>query len=96
MHFQRVFATALAALALIATLTATAFLTGCSESDSGDGQHEVNYAKVYNPDGTLLVEGEYEYASYGSQVITIKIDGVKYQTSYNNVVTMRWYEEAQQ
>lgn len=89
MHFRKFFM----AIALAAVL----MLTGCgSESDPGDGQHEVNYAKVYNPDGTLLAEGEYEYASYGSQVITIRIDGVRYQTSYNNVVTMRWYEEAQQ
>lgn len=74
-------------------LAAVLMLSGCSgESSSGDGQNKVSYAKVYNPDGTLLAEGEYEYASYGNQVVTIKIDGVKYQTSYNNVVTMRWYE----
>lgn len=85
MHFRKFF--------MVITLVAVLMLAGCgSESDSGDGQHMVSYAKIYNPDGTLLAEGEYEYASYGNQVITIKIDGVKYQTSYNNVVTMRWYE----
>lgn len=74
-------------------LAAVLMLVGCgSESDSGDGQHKVSYAKVYNPDGTLLAEGEYDscWVSYGT--VTVRIDGVKYQTGYVNVVTMQWYE----
>lgn len=69
-------------------------LTGCggnSEDEDEDGR-KVNYAKVYNPDGTLLAEGEYDscWVSYGT--VTVRIDGVKYQTGYTNVVTMCWYE----
>lgn len=74
-------------------LAAVLMLTGCgSESDSGNGQHKVNYAKVYNPDGTLLADGEYDscWVSYGT--VTVRIDGVEYQTGYANVVTMQWYE----
>lgn len=92
MRFQRLFATALAALALIATLTATAFLTGCSGSESDDEGRKVSYAKVYNPDGTLLVEGEYDSCWVSTGCVTVRINGVKYQTGYQNVVTMWWYE----
>ena len=63
-------------------LAAALMLTGC----------RVKYAKIYNPDGTLLTEGEYESCYYGNQVVTIEINGVKYQTAYVNVVTMWWYE----
>ena len=89
MHFRKFFM----AIALAAVL----ILIGCgSESDSGDGQHKVNYAKVYNPDGTLLAEGEYDSCWVSSSYVTLRINGVKYQTGYQNVVTMWWYEEVQQ
>lgn len=85
MRFQKLFAAAVLASALM--------LTGCGEkSESDENLPRVKYAKVYNPDGTLLVEGEYESCYYGNQVVTIEIDGVKYQTAYVNVVTMWWYE----
>lgn len=74
-------------------LAAALMLTGCaSESDSDDGQHKVNYAKVYNPDGTLLVEGDYDVAWLNTEYVTIKINGVKYRTSYKNIVMMSWVE----
>ena len=63
-------------------LAAALMLTGCG------GKSE----PIYNPDGTLLTEGEYESCYYGNQVVTIEINGVKYQTAYVNVVTMWWYE----
>lgn len=78
-------------------LAAVLMLIGCgSESDSGDGQRKVNYAKVYNPDGTLLVEGEYDSCWAVSSYVTVRINGIEYQTGYNNVVTMWWYEDSPQ
>ena len=88
-RFRSSFTMASATMALAAAL----MLTGCSGgSESDKDLREINYAKVYNPDGTLLVEGKYESCYYGNQVVTIKINGVKYQTAYVNVVTMWWYE----
>lgn len=73
-------------------LAAALMLTGCGGNSKDEDGRKVNYAKIYNPDGTLLVEGEYEFCFYGNQVVTIEINGVKYQTAYVNVVTMWWYE----
>ncbi len=73
-------------------LSAALMLTGCGGNSKDEDGRKVNYAKIYNPDGTLLVEGEYESCFYGNQVVTIEINGVKYQTAYVNVVTMWWYE----
>ena len=78
---------------IAATVLATALmLTGCGGNSKDEDGRKVNYAKIYNPDGTLLVEGEYESCFYGNQVVTIEINGVKYQTAYVNAVTMWWYE----
>lgn len=73
-------------------LAAVLMLTGCGGNSKDEDGRKVNYAKIYNPDGTLLVEGEYESCFYGNQVVTIEINGVKYQTAYVNAVTMWWYE----
>lgn len=73
-------------------LAAALMLTGCGGNLEDEDGRKVNYAKIYNPDGTLLTEGEYESCYYGNQVVTIEINGVKYQTAYVNVVTMWWYE----
>ena len=73
-------------------LLAALMLTGCGGNSKDEDGRKVNYAKIYNPDGTLLIEGEYESCYYGNQVVTIEINGVKYQTAYVNVVTMWWYE----
>lgn len=77
---------------MAAVLAAALMLTGCGGNSGDEDGRKVNYAKVYNPDGTLLVEGEYESCFYGNQVVTIEINGVKYQTAYVNAVTMWWYE----
>lgn len=77
---------------MAAVLAAALMLTGCGGNSEDEDGHKVNYAKIYNPDGTLLTEGEYESCYYGNQVVTIEINGVKYQTAYVNVVTMWWYE----
>lgn len=84
MRFRRLIAAAVLAAALM--------LTGCGGNSEDEDGRKVNYAKVYNPDGTLLAEGEYDscWVSYGT--VTVRIDGVKYQTGYTNVVTMWWYE----
>lgn len=84
MRFRRLIAAAVLAAALV--------LTGCGGDSKDEDGRKVTYAKVYNPDGTLLVEGEYDscWVSYGT--VTVRIDGVKYQTAYKNVVTMWWYE----
>lgn len=73
-------------------LSAALMLTGCGGNSKDEDGRKVNYAKVYNPDGTLLAEGECDscWVSYGT--VTVRIDGVKYQTGYANVVTMWWYE----
>lgn len=85
MRFRRLIAAAVLAAALM--------LTGYGgKSEPDENLHRVKYAKIYNPDGTLLTEGEYESCYYGNQVVTIEINGVKYQTAYVNVVTMWWYE----
>ena len=85
MRFQKLIAAAV--------LAATLMLTGCGgKSEPDENLHRVKYAKIYNPDGTLLAEGEYESCSYGNQVVAIEINGVEYQTSSVNVVTMWWYE----
>lgn len=74
-------------------LAAVLMLTGCGgKSEPDENLNRVKYAKIYNPDGTLLTKGEYESCYYGNQVVTIEINGVKYQTAYANVVTMWWYE----
>lgn len=84
MRFRRLIAAAVLAAALM--------LTGCGGNSKDEDGRKVNYAKVYNPDGMLLAEGEYDscWVSYGT--VTVRIDGVKYQTGYTNVVTMCWYE----
>lgn len=84
MRFRKLIAAAVLAAALV--------LTGCGGDSKDEDGRKVTYAKVYNPDGTLLVEGEYDscWVSYGT--VTVRIDGVKYQTAYKNVVTMWWYE----
>lgn len=85
MRFQKLIAATVLAAALM--------LTGCGgKSEPDENLHRVKCAKIYNPDGTLLAEGEYESCSYGNQVVAIEINGVEYQTSYVNVVTMWWYE----
>ena len=84
MRFRKLIAAAVLAAALV--------LTGCGGDSKDEDGRKVTYAKVYNPDGTLLVEGEYDscWVSYGT--VTVRIDSVKYQTAYKNVVTMWWYE----
>lgn len=81
-------------LLVTVALTVALLLTGCGDNSNSSDEESarVKYAKVYNPDGTLLVEGEYDSCFYGNGVVTIEIDGVKYQTAYMNVVTMWWYE----
>lgn len=84
MRFRKLIAAAVLAAALM--------LTGCSGDSKDEDGRKVTYAKVYNPDGTLLVEGEYDSCWVSYSTVTVRIDGVKYQTGYTNVVTMWWYE----
>ena len=86
MRFRKLFTAIVLATVLL--------LTGCVNNSNPDAEKsaQVKYAKVYNPDGTLLVEGEYDACIYGNCVVTIEINGVKYQTAYTNVVTMLWSE----
>lgn len=85
MRFRKLIAAAVLAAALM--------LAGCGgKSEPDENLRLVKYAKVYNPDGTLLVEGEYDSCWVSYSTVTVRIDGVKYQTGYTNVVTMWWYE----
>lgn len=70
-------------------LVAALMLTGCGGNSEDEDGYKVNYAKVYNPDGTLLAEGEYDSCRVFYGTVTVSIDGVKYQTGYTNVVTMQ-------
>lgn len=87
----------LAAVMVLSALVLVGCATGSSESNS-DKTQAVYYAKVYNPDGTLLAEGncmkpnDGNRASYQNDIVCIEIDGVTYKTSYNNIVVMSWRE----
>lgn len=87
----------LAAVMILSALVLVGCATGSSESNSDETQ-VVYYAKVYNPDGTLLAEGncmkpnDGNRASYQNDIVCIEIDGVTYKTSYNNIVVMSWRE----
>lgn len=87
MRFRKLFAAIVLAAALM--------LAGCGGNSEDDDVRMVIYAKVYNPDGTLLVEGECTKASStrAYNYVSIKINGVTYDTGPNNVVVMSWYEE---
>ena len=87
----------LAAVMVLSALVLVGCATGSSESNS-DKTQAVYYAKVYNPDGTLLAEGncmkpnDGNRASYQNDIVCVEIDGVTYKTSYNNIVVMSWRE----
>lgn len=87
----------LAAVMVLSALVLVGCAAGSSESNS-DKTQAVYYAKVYNPDGTLLAEGncmkpnDGNRASYQNDIVCIEIDGVTYKTSYNNIVVMSWRE----
>lgn len=87
MRFRKLFA--------VIVLSAALMLTGCSDGGANSSEPaRVRYAKVYNPDGTLLAEGECSKAetSLGYGYASIEIDGVTYDTGLNNVIVISWYE----
>lgn len=92
MRFRKLFI-----VAILSALVLVGCATDSSESNS-DKTQAVYYAKVYNPDGTLLAEGncmkpnDGNRASYQNDIVCIEIDGVTYKTSYNNIVVMSWRE----
>ena len=58
-------------------------LPGCSSSEK-NGE---TYAYIFFPSGKMLVSGEVESATHGSNgFFSITIDGIEYQTHYMNVV----------
>lgn len=76
-------------------LSTALMLTGCSDGGASSSEPtRVRYAKVYNPDGTLLVEGECSKAQTGRAYgyASIEIDGVTYDTGLDNVIVISWYE----
>lgn len=87
MRFRKLFAAIILAAALM--------LAGCGGNSEDDDVRRVIYAKVYNPDGTLLAEGECTKArsTRAYNYVSIEINGVTYDTGPNNVVVMSWYEE---
>mgnify|MGYP007049971287 CR=1 FL=1 len=87
MRFCKLFAAIALSVALM--------LTGCSDGEANSSEPaRVRYAKVYNPDGTLLVEGECTKAQSGRAYgyASIEIDGVTYDTGLDNVIVISWYE----
>ena len=58
-------------------------LPGCSSSkENGE-----TYAYIFFPNGKMLVSGEVESATHGSNgIFSITIDGIEYQTHCMNVV----------
>ena len=92
MRFRKLFI-----VAILSALVLVGCAAGGSESNS-DKTQAVYYAKIYNPDGTLLTEGnctkpnDGSGASYQNDIVCIEIDGVTYKTSYNNIVVMGWRE----
>ena len=78
--------------ALALTICATALcgaLAGC-EADKAMGidEYPARTVYVYSPDGTLLDKGAYEGGSRSCDwpVISVKVNGKKYKTSWANVV----------
>lgn len=58
-------------------------LPGCSSSEK-NGE---TYAYIFFPNGKMLVSGEVESATHGSNgFFSITIDGIEYQTHCMNVV----------
>lgn len=92
MRFRKLFI-----VAILSALVLVGCAAGGSEPD-GSEPHVVYYAKIYNPDGTLLTEGnctkpnDGSGASYQNNIVCVEIDGVTYKTSYDNIVVMRWRE----
>ena len=82
---------------ILSVLVLVGCAAGSSESNS-DKTQAVYYAKIYNPDGTLLTEGnctnlnDGNRASYDNDIVRVEINGITYKTSYNNVIVMTWYE----
>ena len=61
-------------------------LPGCSFSE----ENGETYAYIFFPNGKMLVSGEVESATHGSNgFFSITIDGVEYQTHCMNVVLRR-------
>ena len=97
MRIRKLLATATLSVALAAAL----MLSGCWDSPTSKPDDETNlvrYAKVYTPDGVLLVEGECTKVKVGNgptydcDIVAVEINGIVYRTSFNNVVVMSWYE----
>lgn len=92
MRFRKLFI-----VAILSALVLVGCAAGGSEPD-GSEPHVVYYAKIYNPDGTLLTEGnctklnDGSGVSYQNDIVCVEIDGVTYKTSYNNIVVMSWRE----
>ena len=58
-------------------------LPGCSSNKKNDE----TYAYIFFPNGKMLVSGEVESATHGSNgFFSITIDGIEYQTHCMNVV----------
>lgn len=61
-------------------------LPGCSSSKE-NGEIYATYAYIFFPNGKMLVSGEVESATHGSNgFFSITIDGIEYQTHCMNVV----------
>lgn len=78
--------------ALALTICATALsgaLAGCEADKAMEtDEYPVETVYVYSPDGTLLDKGACEGSSwsYSCPVISVKVNGKKYKTSWANVV----------
>lgn len=80
----------LKALALtICTTALCGALAGCEADKAMEiDEYSARTVYVYSPDGTLLDKGAYEGGSWSCDwpVISVKVNGKKYKTSWANVV----------
>lgn len=77
-------------LCIVLILMVSFILTGCSKNPNQDNEKGKTYAMIRMPDGSLVGGPVTGWGNTGSSgYATIDIDGVRYRTSWVNVVLTR-------